>query len=163
MSDRASVSIRFTGNKIRLDDVTALMGRHPTFGYHKGETYYNKGSDVPCMGLTNLWMLDIRDIFPDASINYQIDYCIWLLLQTHGSDWSPAKSFGMLRDYVAKYEAKLLVSVYYFASSEDDTIVRTEALEILTKAAGGKFEAKFDRETERDRDGGNVIPAYRHA
>ena len=148
----ASVSIRVTGDGYDPDVITRVLGFAPTLSYYKGSPYRRPGSERELKGMTTLWLLDLSKVYPDSSIDLQLEACSEILKSAFiGIDGDISES--SLGRYIKDYNLKFLVSVFYFISYYDEAKIDGDRLDRLNKmvsALGGEMYLEAERETAED-------------
>jgi|SRR5579884_3163625 len=78
-------SLRFSGDRLEPDRITALIGIAPRVAYRKGEVFKrSRGQEI--RGRTGLWLVSSEDRVESDDLNDHLDYLLSLVSPQRGQD-----------------------------------------------------------------------------
>jgi hypothetical protein len=78
-SERAFVTFRIAGDRLRPQEITELLGRQPTLSYAKGEPYQKKNKTY--VGRTGVWYISTDDLVEGNQLEDHIRFLFSMLLK----------------------------------------------------------------------------------
>jgi hypothetical protein len=108
---QAFAGLRFMGDRLEPDKLTAILGVAPTTAYRKGEVYKrSRGHEV--RGRTGLWLLSSKGFAPVTDLDNHLRYLLSILFPGGCDD-----KLGMLRDLMREEQLKADVGCFWYGKS----------------------------------------------
>jgi hypothetical protein len=101
-------TLRFSGDGLEPERITATIGTAPTLSYRKGETYRTGASGQKAKGRTGVWYLSTRRIVTSQQLADHLDYILNVISPNTGPDHVPA-----LRDLMANDGIEAEISCFW--------------------------------------------------
>src|ERR1700676_3755623 len=93
LATRAYASLRFIGDRLQPERISAILGAEPTTAYRRGEVFKkSRGHEV--RGRTGLWLLSTRGHIDSTDLEVHLAYLLGVLFP--GGDKTVAKSLRAL-------------------------------------------------------------------
>jgi hypothetical protein len=105
-------TLRFSGDRLEPESVTAIVGTAPTLSYRKGETYRTGPSGEKAKGRTGVWYLSTRRIVTSRQLADHLDHILNVISPSTGPDHVPA-----LRDLMANDELEAEMSCFWHGTA----------------------------------------------
>jgi hypothetical protein len=137
-SERTFATFRVAGDSLVPDQLTKLLGIHPTLAYAKGEHYSRGPRSRDLRGRTGVWFLSTDD---EVQSNSLADHIEWLLSQI-------APNQAKLRRFVEQNSLHAVMTCFWHGPpGARPPIVPRQALDILEKIPA-KLEEDFDTDEQ---------------
>ncbi len=101
-------TLRFSGDGLEPERVTAIIGTTPTLSYRKGETYFTGPSGQTATGRTGVWYLSTRRVVSSDQLADHLDHLVMLITPRTGPDHVPA-----LRELIARDGLEADISCFW--------------------------------------------------
>jgi Domain of unknown function (DUF4279) len=82
----AFATLRFSGDRLDPDQISAILHVRPTTAYRKGERYYAGSRTGHLEGRTGIWLLATDDVIKSPSLDRHLDYLISLIFRGPGEE-----------------------------------------------------------------------------
>src|SRR5271154_4379326 len=132
-------TVRFSGDRLEPESVTAIVGTTPTLSYRKGETYRTGPSGQKAKGRTGVWYLSTRRIVTSQQLADHLDHIVNVISPSTGPDHVPA-----LQDLMAKYGIEADISCFWYGEHGATAPLIPEEIRAAFARLGATIELDFD-------------------
>lgn len=134
---QAFAGLRFMGDRLDPDKLTAILGVAPTTAYRKGEVYKrSRGHEV--RGRTGLWLLSSKGLAPVSNLNSHLRYLLTFIFPGGCHD-----KLGMLRELMRDEQLKADVGCFWYGKSGAAFPVIPDELRLAFARLPAKIETDF--------------------
>ena len=125
---RVFATLRFSGDRLDPDHVSAILRARPTKAYRKGEKYFDGPHTGHLVGRTGIWLLATDDVVASRHLNRHLDYLVSLVFHGPGEEDRLAK----IREMMARDGIKADVSCFWHGEKRETApSIRGRAIKML--------------------------------
>jgi len=132
-------TLRFSGDRLEPESITAIIGTPPTRAYRKGETYRTGPSGQTAKGRTGVWYLSTQRAVTSQTLADHLDHLVNVISPRGGSDHVPA-----LRDLIARDRLEADVSCFWYGTAGATPPDIPEGIRKAIERFGATIETDFD-------------------
>jgi Domain of unknown function (DUF4279) len=133
------VTLRFSGDRLVPEEITAVVGVPPTLAYRKGEAYRTGAGGQTATGRTGVWYLSTRRVLDSRRLSDHLDHLVNILSPTDGSDHVAA-----LRDLMARDGSEVDISCFWHGKHGAVPPVIPRSIGAAFARLGATIESDFD-------------------
>jgi Domain of unknown function (DUF4279) len=138
---RAFATLRFSGDRLDPDQITAILGVPPTKAWRKEERYYAGEHTGYLLGRTGTWFLATNDRITSPVLTQHLEFLTSLFSRRRQDEPEP---MAQLQKLMARDEVKADVSCFWHgAAGEQPPLITPQVTEKL-RALPAEIETDFD-------------------
>jgi hypothetical protein len=137
----AFATLRFSGDRLDPDRISAILRVRPTKAWRKGERYFAGPRTGPLVGRTGTWFLATDDLVMSADLERHIEFLTDLL---SGAPQDEQRRLTLLQELMARDNLKADVSCFWHGEAgAQPPVIGPEKTEKL-RALPAVVESDFD-------------------
>jgi hypothetical protein len=105
----AFATLRFSGDRLDPDRITAILGVEPTKAYRKGERYLAGPRAGYVTGRTGVWVLATDSVIDSAELDRHLGHLVELVFGAPGRE----ERLEQLRELMSRYGVKADISCFW--------------------------------------------------
>lgn len=131
-------SLRFSGDRLEPDRITAILGIPPSLAYRKGEVFKrSRGHDI--RGRTGLWLLYSKGGVASLDLNDHLQHLLAVALQKRGE-----RALAELRHYMREADVEADVGCFWYGEHGARPPVIREDIRERFACLPAEIEEDFD-------------------
>jgi hypothetical protein len=132
-------TLRFSGDGLEPEHITAIIGTAPTRAYRKGERYRTGPSGQTAKGRTGVWYLSTRRAVTSQKLADHLDHLINVISPRTGPDHVHA-----LRELIASDGLEADVSCFWYGEHGANAPLIPEEIRAAFARLGAMIDLDFD-------------------
>jgi len=142
-SSKAFATLRFSGNRLDPDQISAILGVPPTKAWRKGERYFAGSRTRHLVGRTGTWFLATDDFVTSPDLDHHLDFLTSLVSRRQQGE---TERLIQLQEAIVRDDLKADVSCFWHGKvGERSPTISAEQLEKF-RALPAEIETDFDTE-----------------
>jgi Domain of unknown function (DUF4279) len=138
---KAFATLRFSGDRLDPDQISAILRVPPTKAWRKGERYFAGSRTGHLVGRTGTWFLATDDFVTSPDLDQHLEFLTNLLLCFPGDE---GERLVQLRETMMRDDVRADVSCFWHGETgEQPPTVSAERIEKL-RALPAEIETDFD-------------------
>jgi hypothetical protein len=132
-------TLRFSGDRLEPERITAIIGTAPTLAYRKGESYRTGPAGQKAKGRTGVWYLSTRRVVTSQKLADHLEYLVRVISPSSEVDHVPA-----LRELIADAGLEADISCFWHGTAGATRPHIPAGIRKATERIGATIETDFD-------------------